>query len=351
MSEGFVPGLDLSGVLHDEGVAPLLARHHPTLVYSAARLGPGSEVLGFATERSTDHDWGARLQVFLTAHDLHSHGPAVRGLLSDGLPGAVLGHPTGPVEVTDVGSWFTRTLGFDPRSPVTTFDWLAVPCQLLATATAGAVFHDGLGELGAARAALAWYPADLWRHVLACQWQRIAEEESFVGRCGEVGDELGASVVAGRLARDLMRLRLLQERRYPPYAKWLGSAFARLPDAPQLGDRLRRALRAGGRDDREDALAAAFEHVARAQNRLDLAAVVDPATRPYHDRPYRVLHAERFTAALHASIGDRTIAGLPLVGTVDQWIDNTAALTRPAELRAATRAMLAAHGADEAALL
>ena len=34
--------------------------------YAAALLGPGSEVAGFDTQRSTDHDWGPRLQVFLS---------------------------------------------------------------------------------------------------------------------------------------------------------------------------------------------------------------------------------------------------------------------------------------------
>jgi hypothetical protein len=39
------------------------------------------------------------------------------------------------------------------------------------------------------RGRLAWYPDDVWRHVLACQWKRISQEEAFVGRCGEVGDD------------------------------------------------------------------------------------------------------------------------------------------------------------------
>ncbi|HWD74857.1 MAG TPA: DUF4037 domain-containing protein, partial [Solirubrobacteraceae bacterium] len=47
------------------------------------------------------------------------------------------------------------------------------------------------------------------------------------GRCAEAGDELGSAVVTARLARDLMRLCLLMRRRYPPYSKWLGTAFAR----------------------------------------------------------------------------------------------------------------------------
>jgi hypothetical protein len=74
-------------------------------------------------------------------------------------------------------------------------DWLATPTQRLAELAGGAVFHDGLGELAPARASLAWYPRDFWCYVLACQWQRLSQEEAFPGRCAEAGDELGSVVV------------------------------------------------------------------------------------------------------------------------------------------------------------
>ena len=80
--------------------------------------------------------------------------------------------------------------------------------------------------------------------VLSCQWSRIAEEEAFPGRCAEAGDELGSAVVTARLARELMRLWLLMHRRYPPYSKWLGSAFAQVPGGAGLGRHLAAALAA-----------------------------------------------------------------------------------------------------------
>ena len=225
-------------------VRPLLDEAFPGLRHCAARLGEGSEVLGFDTERSTDHDWGPRLQIFLADGDAGRHAARHRdagrappgrlprlpdGVRADRRPGRrgqAPGRGGGPRRLAG------RPLGFDPRRAVTLLDWLATPTQRLAEMTAGAVFHDGLGELDAARAALAWYPRDVWRYVLACQWQRVAQEEGFPGRCAEAGDELGSAVVTARLARDLMRLGLLMRRRYPPYSKWLGTAFARLPDAP-----------------------------------------------------------------------------------------------------------------------
>src|SRR6266516_540251 len=91
-----------------------------------------------------------------------------------------------------LGGWLAGRLGFDPRGGVTVRDWLAAPWQRLGEVTAGAVFHDGTGGLTRARVALSWYPDDVWRYVLSCQWSRIAEEEAFGGRCAEAGDELGS---------------------------------------------------------------------------------------------------------------------------------------------------------------
>lgn len=330
----FLPGLELSERFYREAVEPLVRARFGEVPHSAARIGAGSEVLGFDTERSADHEWGPRLQLFLDPDDTRADD--IRTALAEHLPKTFLGYPThfaetedegvgrmaltdGPVrhrvDVTDAGTWFDRQLGFDPRGGVTVRDWLSAPTQRLAETTAGAVFHDGLGVLTAAREALRWYPDDVWRHVLACQWSRIAEEEAFVGRCGEVGDELGSAVVAARIVRDLMRLRLLVDRRYPPYGKWLGSAFARYTDLVPV---LRAVLASTDWHSREDHLATAYEHVAAACNSLGLAATVDPTTRPYHSRPFRVLRADRFTSALRAAVTDPAVAALPLTGTVDQ---------------------------------
>ncbi|MFF8918629.1 DUF4037 domain-containing protein [Streptomyces sp. NPDC015032] len=357
----FVPGLELSHRFYLEAVQPLLDEAAPGVTHSAARLGSGSEVLGFDTARSADHEWGPRLQIFLLPQDVTRHGARITGLLSERLPKTFRGYPThfastgeagirvmqttdGPVhhrvEVTDPGTWFTAQLGFDPRTGINLADWLATPTQRLAEVTAGAVFHDGLGQLAPARAGLDWYPHDLWLHLLACQWQRVAQEEAFVGRCGEVGDELGSAVVAARLVRDLMRLCLLMERRYPPYSKWLGSAFALTTQAPALTPVLTAALAATDWHTREHHLARAYEVVAAAHNQLGLTDPVDPATRPYHARPFKVLHAERFSAALSACITDPGISSLPTIGAVDQFVDSTDVLSRPELTRAATSGLL-----------
>src|SRR5918911_300124 len=122
----FIPGLELSSALYTEVVAPILAEVYPNLRHSAALIGYGSEVLGYDTARSTDHEWGPRLLLFVAEDDL-----ALRERI------------------------------------VTVVDWLTLPQQKLLEVTAGRVYHDGLGEIMPRRDAMAWYPRDVWRYLLA----------------------------------------------------------------------------------------------------------------------------------------------------------------------------------------
>ena len=358
----FVPGLELAGDFYAGVVRPLLADEFPGLRYAAALLGPGSEVAGFDTQRSTDHDWGPRLQLLL--HDAPGDGDpgdgdtagtaaAITAMLTRRLPDSFRGYPvryslsresaSAPrhhVTVTGLGGWLTRLLGFDPHDGVTLLDWLATPTQRLAEFTTGEVFHDGPGELTRARQALAWYPDDVWRYVLACQWQRVDQEEPFAGRCAEAGDELGSLVVTARLARDLMRLCLLMHRRYPPYSKWLGTAFTRLPGNAGLAAELTAAICASGYPLREPHLTRAYRVVAELHNRLGLTVPLDTGTRLFHDRPFQVIAGARFAAALRESIENPRLKRLPLTGAVDHFIDSTDAVGNLRLLRACTAAAI-----------
>jgi hypothetical protein len=342
----FIPGLELARLFYVEAVRPLLDRHVPGLPHTAALIGPGSEVLGFDTPRSTDHDWGPRLQLFLSDEAAAAGATArVGDVLAAGLPAEFRGYPTvfsrsgarpgrqptHHVLVAGLRRWLTGLLGFDPLTPITLADWIATPTQLLAEITAGGVFHDGLAEwdagLATVRARLSWYPHDPWLHVMACQWQRIGQEEPFPGRCAEVGDELGSIVVTARLARDLMRLALLIQRRYPPYSKWLGTALARTPAGRDLAPLLSAALSARSWPERERSLSDAYETIARLHNSIGVTPPLDPLVRPtFYDRPYQIPDAGRFVRALRDQIRDASVRSLPLTGAVDQFIDSTDAL-------------------------
>lgn len=188
-------------------------------------------------------------------------------------------------------------------------------------------------ELAAVRDALKWYPDDLWIWMLACQWSRIAQEEAFVQRTAEVGDELGSRVVAARLVRDVMRLALLMERTYAPYTKWLGTAFARLGHDDGLDHDLAGALAAGNLVDRERAIVTAYGKVARRHNALGITEPLGPEPRQFFDRPAQVISAGRFVDACLAAVRDGRVKELGLIGSIDQFADNTDVLSNPRAYR------------------
>ena len=283
--------------------------------------------------------------------------------MAEHLPGRFYGYPThsayapdepdtllmaepdgGPIHhrvfVTTARRFVLRHLSFDVDAPLHAADWLTFPSQQLLEITAGAVHHDGTGEVTAMREMFAYYPHDIWLYLLAAGWQRVGQEEPFVGRAGSVGDELGSAVIGSRLVHDVMSLAFLLERRYAPYAKWFGTAFATLECAGELSPILWRAQRAAAWRDREAALSRAYEYLARRHNALGVTAAVPETVSGFYNRPFRVIHGERIAKTILAAIQDpvvRRIAEGPLIGSVDQLSDNTD--LRQATLREKRRAL------------
>ena len=332
----FIPATQLCGAFYREAVRPLLNG----VPHSAALLGWGSDVLGYDTEQSVDHGWGPRLHIFV---DGHCPTQELTAMLDDRLPERFEGWPVRfgwdavptrhHVTVTTLPRWSLDYLGVDATAGMSTLDWLLTPQQRLLGVVGGLVYADDAGALRHLRELLAWYPDQMWRWLLACQWRRLAEEEAFVARTAQVGDEIGSAVTAARLVRDMMRLAMLLERRYAPYQKWLGTAFAQLSHRDNLPSSLARALDASDAVARESALGAAWSALAIRHNDARLTETVDPSTRNYHERPARVLMADRFVDACLATVTDAALRSLPLIGAIDQTIDNTDVLQNPTVYR------------------
>lgn len=354
----FPGGLQLSAAFYASAVAPLMRTHFPDLQYAAARIGPGSDVLGFDDTRSTDHFWGPLLNLFLQEDDYLRWADQINSTLAAELPLEVLGFPTNfrPFEgdeahlghlghmqsvaappinhgvmLATVPGYVRAYLGRNPLQPLEPIDWLVMSEQHLLMLTAGAVFHDAPGQLTRARTALAYYPHDVWLYLLAAQWARIGQYEAFVGRTGEVGDDLGSRLICARLVHDLMHLAFLLERTYAPYAKWFGSAFQRLRCAPELAPHLEGALAASDWHTRERHLVGAYALVARLHNDLEITPRIPQTAASFHGRPFLVIHAERFARATEQAIADPVLRDLPpRIGSVNQWVDATDVLERPA---------------------
>lgn len=342
----FIKGLELSRLYFEQVVQPIIANNHPDLRYAAALIGRGSEVLGFDDEMSTDHDWGPSLILFLQPADSHLRD-ALDTLFSASLPSYFMSYPTHftppdeegvqvmehcdnsqhRIVITTVKHYFYQLLGWYSDHTLEIIDWLTFPSQKLRAITSGDIFHDGLGDLSKIRDSLAWYPHDIWLYMMAVQWARIGEEEHLMARAGYRSDEIGATLIAGRLINDMMRLSFLMEKQYAPYPKWFGTAFAQLDCAETLMPLLRRMQLAEGWQYRQSIYAkiVAFQ-IEKQVNLLDLADISLDAQQ-FHDRPFLVANAERIVSAILAKITDsdvRRLLELPsLIGSIDQFTDHT----------------------------
>ena len=348
----FIPGLKLSELFYRKAVKPILDEHFRGLKYSAALLGFGSDVLGYDTPISTDHMWGPRLYLFIEQADYQSLAARIIQQLGESLPRTFYGYPTnfgppdtigvrlveysesGPVkpfiEIRTLKEYFEDYVGFNPYKDLELLDWLTIPEQKLLAATKGQVFYDGLQELNLIRQKLAYYPRDIWLYLLAAQWARISEEEAFVGRCGDVGDELGSQVIAARLVHDLMKLAFLMERQYAPYSKWFGTAFSRLNCAIKLGPALEAVLQSSNWNAREARLSVAYQIVARMHNALGITPPLQTAVSTYYNRPYLVIHGERFAEEIKRAIKDEAVKNLEFpIGAIDQFVNSTEVLSHP----------------------
>ncbi len=351
----FLPGLDLSEAFYEEAVKPIIDKHFPELIYSAARIGQGSDVLGYDTAQSMDHDWGPKLQIFLEDSDYGSLKDELDEALRQNLPLEIRGFPTnfkknddgsmgmesiskGPVDhgiiINTVSGFFIEYLGFNPTEDLRLIDWLVLPQQMLLSIANGRVFHDNLEKLGPIVAKLEYYPHDLWLYLLANQWERIAQEEAFMGRCGQVGDELGSRIVATRLISDIMRLSFLMERKYAPYIKWFGTAFSKLESAKTLTPLFMKIMEAGTWEERQEHLIKAYEHMAKIHNDLGITDSLTAKVTQFYNRPFMVIRAGDFADAIHARIEDEEVKQLPKhLGAIDQYVDSTDVLSYTEKFR------------------
>lgn len=347
----FAPGLALAREFYHQAVQPIIAGHWPNLAYSAALLGSGSETLGYDDAVSTDHHWGPRLLLFLPESDHSKFASQLHERLALHLPYRFLGHPTNfsapktgqgddgtqvlhatsqgkinhRVEILTLDGYLRAYLGIPAEREPSAADWLSLPQQKLLGFTAGAVFHDGIG-LGRLRERYRYYPRDVWLYLLACGWQRIGQDEHLAPRAGATGDELGSAVIAARLVRSIMLLCFLYEKRYAPYPKWLGRAFAELPCAAELSPVLRAVVQGETWRQREAQLCKACEILNALHSSSGLTPPIEPAMQEFHGRGFKVSNAWRYVERLLAVIQApqvQAIAESSLIGGIDLFSDNT----------------------------
>ena len=295
----FIPSLELSQMLYQEQIAPLMERAFPGLPYAAATLGMCSEVLGLDDEVSTDHEWGPRLTVYLSEMDHARHAEAIQSAFRESLPLRFKGldmiwrKPGVDIHDTRERALYHVRVGTVDRAlrfcsgadalPLPDVDWLRVSEQHLREFTSGRVYRDDLGELARAREALAYYPDDVLRTLLIGQWNTVGGAWFPIGRMGSRGDGLGVRLQAATATRHLVRIAFMVSRSYAPYDKWFGTLFGQLPIAGRLAPVLRELLREERWQQVEERICEATSILLQAQNALGITPPIVNEPRKAED--------------------------------------------------------------------
>jgi hypothetical protein len=328
----FIPGLQLNEGFYREIVAALLAEHFPSIRYSAALMGYGSDVLGFDTAISMDHNWGPRMQIFLSSDDLIAHGRDIVDCFQFNLPFQYMGFPTNfctprydgtqsmeettrrpinhLIEVTSVESYFKDYLGLDSVDDVAPIEWTRLEDQKLLEVTSGEVFHDGLGYLTETRRRFAFYPMDVLLFRLAKLWKTIEENEPLVGKTIELKTYDGTKILAAVLVETCIKVCMYLGGKYLPYRKWLFRSFQTTRVYPEVYPLCMNVLSETLPGAIEDQLCKLYEKVVEIHNRDVRLPRLENRTRYFFNRPYKVIFAESIMEKLRAQISNPEIAGL-----------------------------------------
>jgi len=353
-----VKGLELCEQFFHEIAKPILDRFFPSLAYSAGLLGYGSDVLGYDDVTSTDHMWGPRIYLFLTHEDIHLR-PQIEAVFARNLPYTLRGYSVnfcapdmsdGGVRVAEfidsgevsslifihtIDEYLDEYLGTSSLHAIDGFDWLALSEHKLLGLTAGRLFVDALGMAGRLEA-IRFYPDDVALYLIASQWSLIGEEQAFVKRCGQDGDDTGSRIICARIAERLMRLCFLYCRQYAPYSKWFGTAFGKLPIGDEIKQEINLALSANDLAQREHHLVAAQVLVAHLHNASSVTAPVEVRIQPYFGRDIQVIFADRIADAIAENLKSTPFEDAPTIGSLSQ-VGNFTAITDNPKYRKSIR--------------
>lgn len=354
----FVKGLTLCEGFFNDIAKPILDAEFPQLIYTAGLIGYGSDVLGYDDTTSTDHMWGPRFYLFLKDRDIGLKNE-ILAAFSKEFPYTYQGYsvhfsepdPIGvrqPVNISSgsvspllfiytINDYLKEYLGMDGSEGMETLDWLSFSEHRLLALTSGKIFIDGL-NLKEKLDVLSFYPEEVQLFLIASNWSIIAEEEAFVRRCADVGDEIGSILVCTRIADRLMRLAFLYCKQYAPYSKWFGKAFCLLPIDDNIKTTIQKAVTATTIEEREKNLVLAQKLLAKLHNDLHITDAVDVKIQDYFGRKMKVIHAEKFADATIQKLAGTPLAEYPLIGTLSQ-VANLVALSDEPQYRENVKAL------------
>ncbi len=344
MAIKFIKGLELNKGFYFDVVKPIIDDNFVDLKYSAGLIGYGSDVLGFDTHISMDHNWGPRLIIFLEDNCFLKFKDEINKLFQDKLPVEYQGFSTNYtdkgsdftqrmisvenrpinhlIEITTVRTFIMNTIGFDIDSKLTIYDWLSFPEQGLIEITEGKIFYDSIGDVTYFRSEFMKFPVDIKRIKIASLWKLISNEVAFVGRSIDNNDELGSRLIASRIVNIMMKICFYLEDKYIPYSKWFGVAFGKLSISSDVSPVFHKILAVEEIEKIEEYLCVAYKKLLDYQNAKGLCEFIDLDIEYYYGRPYKVIFADKIIEALINAIEDDELRqfNYELVG-IEQKID------------------------------
>jgi hypothetical protein len=347
----FIKGLDLSEQFFYDIAKPILDQHYPKLIYSAGLIGYGSDVLGFDDEISTDHMWGPRFYLFLDDNNIKLKD-SILNTFSKSLPYIYNGysvnfsdpdpddggvrHPelisSGTVSplifINTFDNYLNEYLGLNSFEGISELDWLALSEHRLLAITSGKFFVDYL-HIKEVLDTISFYPEQVRLYLIASNWSLISEEQAFVKRCSDVGDEVGSILVCTRIAERLMRLSFLYCNKYAPYSKWFGKAFDLLPIDISIKNTIRNAVTANNIIDREENIVHAQKLLANLHNSLGISEFVDVNIENYFGRDIKVIFADKIFRATVKRLENTSFMNYPFIGTLSEVSNLTGISDKP----------------------
>ena len=268
-------GLELSRAFYETYGEPMLREQFPELLPKLAvgLMGSGSECFGFDDAVSQDHDFEPGFCIFLPGEETVDRRAAFQlERAYSKLPKEFEGFrrpmmlPVGGARrgVLRTAEFFTERTG-TPDGVLTPAQWLAVPEQSLAEATNGELFYDGLGEVTAIRARLAYFPEDVRLKRLAGHLLLMAQSGQYnYSRILRHGEPAAAQLALCEFVGSALAAVFLLNRRYRPFYKWSFRALRALPLLSELSETLEWLLTTDNSDALAQKKSDAIEDVAAA---------------------------------------------------------------------------------------
>lgn len=336
----FVSGHILCEGFFNDAARPVLDKHFPDLKYTAGLLGYGSDVIGYDDCVSTDHMWGPRFYLFLSAADMPVRS-AIEDCLAQHLPYEYKGYSVNfsapdpndnGVRVAEmitagrvsplifyntIESYINYYLGKYPPEKYDLFDWITFSQHKLLSLTKARLYRDDL-HLAPILAKLIRFPKEVKLYLTASQWAVISQEQAFVKRTFARGDETGSRIIASRICERLMRLCFLYCDEYAPYSKWFGTAFAKLNIPREVKSSIKATLYSNTIADIEKNLVSAQCWVGALHNQSGLTQSVEISPQSYFGRDIKVIYADRIADEIRKQLCGTPLENAPLIGGLDE---------------------------------